>query len=58
MGNDSLSANQSGEGGIRKNIIEGDLVDCIVTLPGQLKGERTPRKGLLVFRDCAIMARL
>ncbi|PXF33313.1 N-6 DNA methylase [Mesotoga sp. SC_NapDC] len=36
MANGSLSSNQSGEGEIRKNIIEADLVDCIVALPGQL----------------------
>lgn len=36
MANGSLSSNQSGEGEIRKNIIEDDLVDCIVALPGQL----------------------
>ena len=28
--------NQSGEGEIRKNIIEADLVDCMIALPGQL----------------------
>jgi type I restriction enzyme M protein len=32
----SMSSNQSGEGGIRKNIIEADLVDCMVAVPGQL----------------------
>src|SRR4030095_15098565 len=32
----SMSSNQSGEGEIRKNIIEADLVDCMVALPGQL----------------------
>ena len=31
-----MSSNQSGEGEIRKNIVETDLVDCIVALPGQL----------------------
>jgi type I restriction enzyme M protein len=31
-----MSSNQSGEGDIRKNIIEADLVDCMVALPGQL----------------------
>ncbi|WP_333642341.1 N-6 DNA methylase, partial [Mesotoga prima] len=36
MANGSLSSNQSGEGEIRKNIIEADLVDCIVALPSQL----------------------
>ncbi|HCS40406.1 MAG TPA: N-6 DNA methylase, partial [Anaerolineaceae bacterium] len=36
MSNGSLSSNTSGEGEIRKAIIEADLVDCIVALPGQL----------------------
>ena len=36
LSNGSMSSNQSGEGEIRKNIIEADLVDCIVALPGQL----------------------
>src|SRR3989442_3708355 len=31
-----MSSNQSGEGDIRKAIIEADLVDCMVALPGQL----------------------
>jgi type I restriction enzyme M protein len=30
------SSNQSGEGEIRKAIVEADLVDCMVALPGQL----------------------
>ena len=30
----SMSSNQSGEGEIRKNIVEADLVDCIVALRG------------------------
>ena len=36
LANGSLSSNQSGEGEIRKNIIEAGLVDCMVALPGQL----------------------
>ena len=36
LANGSMSSNQSGEGEIRKNIIEAGLVDCIVSLPGQL----------------------
>ena len=31
-----MSSNQSGEGEIRKALIEADLVDCMVALPGQL----------------------
>ena len=36
LANGSMSSNQSGEGEIRKNIIEVGLVDCIIALPGQL----------------------
>ena len=36
LANGSMSSNNSGEGDIRRNIIEADLVDCIVALPGQL----------------------
>ena len=36
LANGSMSSNQSGEGEIRKAIIEADLVDCMVALPGQL----------------------
>jgi len=36
LSNGSMSSNQSGEGEIRKNLIEADLVDCMVALPGQL----------------------
>lgn len=36
LANGSMSSNQSGEGEIRKNIIDADHVDCMVALPGQL----------------------
>lgn len=36
LANGSMSSNQLGEGEIRKAIIEADLVDCMVALPGQL----------------------
>jgi type I restriction enzyme M protein len=36
LANGSMSSNQSGEGEIRKNLIEADVVDCMVALPGQL----------------------
>ena len=36
LANGSMSSSQSGEGEIRKNIVEADLVDCMVALPGQL----------------------
>jgi len=36
LANGSMSSNQSGEGEIRRNIVEADLVDCMVALPSQL----------------------
>lgn len=36
LANGSMSSNQSGEGEIRKAMIEAGLVDCMVALPGQL----------------------
>ena len=36
LANGSMSSNTSGEGDIRRSIIEADLVDCIIALPGQL----------------------
>lgn len=36
LANGSLSSQSGGEGEIRKNIIEADLVDCIVAMPTQL----------------------
>jgi type I restriction enzyme M protein len=36
LSNGSMSSNQSGEGEIRKRLLEADLVDCMVALPGQL----------------------
>lgn len=36
LANGSMSSNQSGEGEIRKSMIEADVVDCMVALPGQL----------------------
>lgn len=36
MANGSLSSNSSGEGDIRTALIEADLVECVVALPGQL----------------------
>ena len=34
--NGAMSSNQSGEGDIRRALIQADLVDCMVALPGQL----------------------
>jgi type I restriction enzyme M protein len=36
MANGSLTSNTRGEGEIRRRILEADLIDCIVALPGQL----------------------
>lgn len=36
LANGSMSTNTKGEGEIRKKIIENDLVDCMIALPGQL----------------------
>ncbi len=36
LANGSMSSRQSGEGAIRQNLVEADLVDCMVALPSQL----------------------
>ena len=36
LANGSMSSQQSGEGEIRKALVEGDMVDCMVAMPGQL----------------------
>ena len=36
LANGSMSSNQSGEGEIRRKIVEADLVDCMIALPPQL----------------------
>lgn len=36
LANGSMSTATSGEGNIRKNILENDLVDCMIAMPGQL----------------------
>ena len=36
LANGSMSSNQSGESEIRAKIIEADMVDCMVAMPGQL----------------------
>src|SRR4051794_38088041 len=36
LANGSLSSQQSGEGEIRRRMLEADLIECIVALPGQL----------------------
>jgi type I restriction enzyme M protein len=52
LANGSMSSNQSGEGDIRKNIIEADLVDCMIALPGQLfYGTQIPACLWFIVRD-------
>lgn len=36
LANGSMSSTQSGEGDIRRNMVEGDALDCMIALPGQL----------------------
>ena len=36
LANGSMSSAQSGEGTIRRAMVEGDVVDCMIALPGQL----------------------
>lgn len=36
LANGSMSSTQSGEGDIRKAMIEKDVIDCMIALPGQL----------------------
>ena len=35
LANGSMSSGQSGEGGIRRALVEADAVDCMIALPGQ-----------------------
>jgi len=52
LANGSMSSNQSGEGDIRKEIVEADLVDCMIALPGQLfYGTQIPACLWFIVRD-------
>jgi len=52
LANGSMSSNQSGEGDIRKAIVEADLVDCMIALPGQLfYGTQIPACLWFIARD-------
>ena len=65
LANGSLSSNTSNEGEIRKNMINGDVVECIVSMPDQLfystgipvslwimrKGKTNEAKGKILFID-------
>jgi len=72
LANGSMSSNTSNEGIIRQKIVEADLVDCIIALPGQLfyntmipaclwflRKKKEKRKGEVLFidaRDLGFMA--
>lgn len=71
LANGSMSSNTSSEGEIRKAIIEDDLVDCMVALPGQLfystqipvclwflTRKKEGRKGKTLFIDARKMGTL
>jgi type I restriction enzyme M protein len=36
LANGSMTSSQSGEGDIRRKLVEADVVDCMVAMPGQL----------------------
>lgn len=69
LANGSMSTNTSGEGEIRKQLIENDHVDCMIALPGQLfyttqipvclwfitKNKSANRKGKTLFIDARQM---
>ena len=74
LANGSVSYNQSGEGDIRRNLVEADLVDCMVALPGQLfystqipaclwllsrdRARTRRRRGEVLFIDARRMGRM
>ena len=70
LANGSMSSGQSGEGTIRKNLTEADLVDCMVALPGQLfystqipaclwfLARSRPRRGEILFIDARKLGRM
>ncbi len=72
LANGSMSSNQSNEGAIRRAIVEDDLVDCMVALPGQLfystqipaclwflrRGKSEQRRGQVLFIDARQMGRM
>ena len=72
LANGSMSSSPSGEHEIRKNLIEADLVDCMVALPGQLfystqipaclsflaRHRHRPRRGEVLFIDARKLGRM
>nr|WP_304956246.1 class I SAM-dependent DNA methyltransferase [uncultured Acetatifactor sp.] len=72
LANGSLSSNTGNEGVIRRNMIEDDVIECIVALPGQLfystgipvslwimrKGKTDAAKGRVLFIDARKMGKM
>ncbi len=70
LANGSMSSAQSGEGEIRRNLIEANLVDCMVALPGQLfystsipaclwfLAKKRNRRGEVLFIDARKLGRM
>lgn len=71
LANGSMSSQSSGEGEIRKKLLEADLVDAIVTLPSQLffntgipaclwfvSRDRSNRSGKTLFIDCRNLGKM
>ncbi len=70
LANGSMSSGQSGEGKIRRSLVEADLVDCMVALPGQLfystqipaclwfLARRRKRRGEVLFIDARKLGRM
>ena len=70
LANGSMSSSQSGEGKIRKSLVEADLVDCMVAMPGQLfystqipaclwfLARRRSRRGEILFVDARKLGRM